>query len=130
MPTVKFSDFASLADLSAFRLAKAKGYSDKRAFAIGDNGLGCWGDVTATDKVPMCALTPEAIAAKFGSEHKGRGALVKVTVGKVTTTCQLRDIMPHAPYRHNGCELDLNPAALRLLALKSPITGTAIWDWA
>ncbi len=129
MHLVKFSDFASLADLASFKAAKKKGWSDKRAFGVGDNGIGCWGDNTAQDKVPMCALPPEDIKARFGSEKKGRGSKVKVTVNNVTITCELRDIMPHKPYRKNGCDLDLNPAALRLFSLRSPTTGTATWEW-
>lgn len=38
---VTASDFASLKDLAAFKAAKARGLSDVKAFAVGDNGIGC-----------------------------------------------------------------------------------------
>jgi hypothetical protein len=56
MPIVTASSFADRADLAAFQHAKALGWSDKHAFAVGDNGVGAWGDFTARDDVPMCAL--------------------------------------------------------------------------
>ena len=59
MPIVIASSFADLADVEAFKKAKAKGLTDQEAFKVGDNGVGAWGDFTAQEDTPMCALPPE-----------------------------------------------------------------------
>jgi hypothetical protein len=116
------SDFASLADLEAFTKAKAAGWSDKRAFAVGDNGIGCWGDLTAQTHSPMCALPPETMADAYGSAAAAKHQRVRVKLchGK-SVICVIADRMPHRANITNGCGIDLNPAALRALGLKSPI---------
>ncbi len=115
------SDFASLADLKAFCEAKAKGWSDKQAFAVGDNGVGCWEDITAQEHTPMCALPPETMEEVWGSVEAARHQQVKVTSKAVTVICIVADRMPHRANIHNGCGIDLNPAALKALGLVSPI---------
>lgn len=123
------SDFASLKDLAAYKAAKKKGVSDKEAFKVGDNGLGCWGALTAQELVPMCALPPDDMIAKFGSVAKARNARVKVTIKDKTVLCTLADRMPWKKNIRNGCGIDLNPAALKALGLKSPIKVPAVWQW-
>lgn len=123
------SDFASLADLAAYKAAKKKGMSDTEAFKVGDNGLGCWGALTAQELVPMCALPPDDMIAKFGSIAKAKNARVKVTVGLASVLCTLADRMPWKKNIKNGCGIDLNPAALKALGLKSPIKVPAEWRW-
>lgn len=124
------SDFASLADLAAFRRAKATGMTDTQAFAVGDNGLGCWGDLTAQTHTPMCALPPDDMVAQFGAVSKAKRMKVKVTVGKASVVCILADRMPWKKNIKNGCGIDLNPAALKALKLKSPVKTAAAWQWA
>lgn len=124
------SDFASLKDLAAYKAAKKKGVSDKEAFKVGDNGLGCWGALTAQELVPMCALPPDDMIAKFGSVAKARNARVKVTIKDKTVLCTLADRMPWKKNIRNGCGIDLNPAALKALGLKSPVKVPAVWQWA
>ena len=54
------SSFADLADVRAFKRAKAKGMTDQEAFRYGDNGIGCFGDDVTTLKIPLrcrCRLT-------------------------------------------------------------------------
>ena len=123
------SDFASLKDLAAYKAAKKKGVSDKEAFKVGDNGLGCWGALTAQELVPMCALPPDDMIEKFGSVAKARNARVKVTIKDKTVLCTLADRMPWKKNIRNGCGIDLNPAALKALGLKSPIKVPAVWQW-
>jgi len=147
MRTTYASDFASLQDLAAFKKAKAEGLSDGQAFAVGDNGLGCWGDSTSTDKTPMCALPYEDWFERFGKGSKARGAKVKVTLVEpaepptsnrkgmstppvaTSVVCELRDTMPHRANCKNGCGIDLNPGALKALGLVSPVKVKVIWEW-
>jgi hypothetical protein len=124
------SDFASIKDLAAYKAAKKKGMSDKEAFKIGDNGVGCWGALTAQEETKQCALPPDDMIEKFGSIAKAKHALVKVTVGDKTIVCILADRMPWKKNIKNGCGIDLNPAALKALGLKSPIKLPAVWRWA
>lgn len=124
------SDFASLADLAGYKKAKARGLSDTDAFKFGDNGLGCWGALTAQETVPMCAMPPDDMIAKFGSIAKAKNARVKVTVGKLSVVCILADRMPWKKNIRNGCGIDLNPAALNALRLKTPVRTAVVWEWA
>lgn len=117
------SDFASLKDLKAYRVAKKKGLPDKEAFKLGDNGQGCWGDLTAQDHTPMCALPPETMTEWWGSKAGAKHQRVSV-VDKATglrCTCVVADIMPKRANITNDCGIDLNPAALIQLGLRSPI---------
>ncbi len=117
------SDFASLADLAAYQKAKKNGLSDRRAFALGDNGIGCFGDLTAQIHTPMCALPPETMVEWFGSVLKAKHMRVKVVDGITGQfiTCVIADRMPARKNITNGCGIDLNPAALLALGLISPI---------
>lgn len=125
--TVFASDFASLADLRAFQAAKKKGLSDKQAFAVGDNGVGCWGDLTAQEHTPMCALPPETMEAWYGSVAKAKHQRVKVILPTGGwCLCIVADIMPHLANIKNGCGIDLNPAALKELGLKSPLKQSVV----
>ncbi len=121
--TVLASDFASLADLAAYQKAKKTGLSDKEAFKVGDNGRGCWGDLTAQLHTPMCAIPPETMTEMFGGKTQARH--MKLIVVDPATgrqcICVIADIMPKRANIKNGCGIDLNPAALQVLGLKSPI---------
>ncbi len=120
------SDFASLADLKAYQDAKKRGLPDRLAFKVGDNGIGCWGDLTAQTHTPMCALPPETMIEWFGSIAKAKHQKVKVVDAETQNhvICVLADRMPERAHITNGCGIDLNPAALQpgALNLKSPIT--------
>lgn len=124
------SDFASLADLDSYKKAKALGMSNQEAFKVGDNGVGCWGALTAQLHTPMCALPPDDMHDRFGAVMKAKNARVKVTVGRITVTCILADRMPWKKNIKNGCGIDLNPAALKALGLTSPAKVPAVWQWA
>jgi hypothetical protein len=123
------SDFASLADLAAFRRAKARGLTDKQAFAIGDNGVGCWGDLTAQNHTPMCALPPDDMIEKFGTVAKAAHRRVRVAFRDRAVVCILADRMPWKKNIKNGRGIDLNPAAIDALGLRSPVEAEVEWAW-
>jgi hypothetical protein len=77
----------------------------------------------------MCALPPDDMIAKFGSIAKAKHARVNVTIGQASVICFLADRMPWKKNMKNGCGIDLNPAALKALGLKSPIKKPATWNW-
>lgn len=130
--SVTASSFADPADVAAFRRAKAQGMSDKRAFAVGDNGIGCWGDATSRDSGPSCALPPEDIIERWGSLERGKHAVVEVAGGPhgATVRCLLKDRMPHRADIGNGCSLDLNPDALASLGWQPGEKYRVRWRWA
>lgn len=123
---VKASSFADPTDVAAFRRCKAQGKSDQECFAVGDNGIGKWGDDT-TANVPMCALPPDDWLS-FGAAARGKKVLV-IANGK-EVVCELRDTMPSRANIKNGAGIDLNPAAVKALGLTPPILVNATWQWA
>jgi hypothetical protein len=130
MPTVAASSFADLADLAAFQHAKALGWSDQRAFAVGDNGIGAWGDFTARDDIPMCALPPEDWLAKWNSAAVARGKKVAVTYKDQTVVGELRDTMPHKANITNGAGIDLNPGFAKAFGETPPFMLKNVqWEW-
>lgn len=122
------SDFASLADLRAYQRAKKQGLSDRLAFEVGDNGRGCYGDLTAQLHTPMCALPPETMTEWYGSVIKAKHMRVKVydETTKRSVVCLIADRMPARKNIKNGCGIDLNPAALVELQLTTPIKRKVI----
>ena len=123
------SSFADPKDVAAFAACKATGKTDRQCFKVGDNGIGCWGHTTAQTRVPMCALPPEDIRARWGSVNKGKEKIVCVTVRKVSVLCMLADRMPSKKNITNGCGIDLNPAAAAALKLKPPFKAACEWQW-
>lgn len=121
------TSFADPADVAAFKRCKRQGKTDKACFAVGDNGIGKWGDDTTVAR-PMCALPPE----KW--KHLGkaaRGALVRVSIdGGRSVVCELRDTMPAQRNIKNGAVIDLNPAAISALGKKPPAKFMVTWEWA
>jgi hypothetical protein len=106
-------------------------YARSGSLAAGDNGVGCWGDVTAQDTVAMCALPPEDIIAKWGS-MKARAARRKRVIVRANDreiVCELADRMPAKADIKNGAGIDLNPAAGKRLGLIPPFLVRAEWEW-
>jgi hypothetical protein len=123
-----------MVEVMASSFADAKDLADYRKsgdFAKGDNGVGCWGDVTAQEEVPMCALPPDDIVAKWGSmrARDARGKKVLVRVGQREVVCVLADRMPWKANIKNGCGIDLNPGAAKVLGLRPPFKVRAAWGW-
>jgi len=131
MPVVTASSFADLADVRAYKQAIANGKTEQQAFAVGDNGVGAWGDVTATRLKPMCALPPEDWKARWGNGHNARGKKVSVTYKNKTVVGELRDTMPHKKNITNGAGIDLNPAFAEAFGLRAPFMVHDVrWEWA
>lgn len=128
---VTASSFADLADLAAFKRAKDAGMSDARAFAYGDNGIGCWGDLTAQVKTPMCALPKDVWLEKWGSKHDARYRRVEVCHEGRSVIGHLADTMPRTDdikaRDPNGATLDLNPAFLDRFGLEAPLLKAGFW---
>ncbi|RYD34900.1 MAG: hypothetical protein EOP86_09850 [Verrucomicrobiaceae bacterium] len=119
------SSFADPKDIADFRECKATGKSDRSCFAVGDNGVGCWGADTTVD-VPMCALPPE----DWAHLTRPAGTLVEVTVGSRSVVCQLQDKMPAKANIRNGAVIDLNKAAWDRLGHQPPVKKPCSWRWA
>lgn len=126
---VKASSFADLADVAAFHRCKARGKTDKECFRVGDNGIGCWGANTAQEVTPMCALPPDDMELRFGDWRKAKNAKVLVKANGREVVCILADRMPWKKNITNGCGIDLNPAAAKVLRLPPPFTVRAEWEW-
>lgn len=121
------SSFADPADIRAFQRCKDQGKTDQECFKVGDNGIGCWGELTIEGTGPACALPPEDWN-KFGSAASGKKVLVKAN-GK-SVVCELKDTMPKQANIKNGARIDLNPDAAKALGLKPPFLVSATWQWA
>lgn len=124
------SSFADLADVQAFQRCKLDGHSDAHCFRYGDNGVGCWGDFTATEKTAMCALPPEDWLERWGSKEAARGKRVLVIYQATAVIGELRDTMPHKRAITNGCGIDLNPGFAVRLGLTPPFKVPVVWAWA
>ena len=124
---VTASDFASMADLRAFERCKAQGNSDQFCFAKGDNGVGAWGHKTAQLNIPMVALPRD----DWKAANKTGGDQVYVRYNGKQVLAILGDTMPWKRNIKNGAGIDLNPACLEKLGLKSPsMTAGVEWAWA
>lgn len=117
------SSFADPADVAAFQRCKATGKSDITCFAVGDNGIGQFGKITAQTAVPMIAVHRSDMIARWGSVAAAAHRPVKVTVGGKTIRATVEDRIS-APGR-----IDLNPACARLLGLHPPFLVDATWSW-
>lgn len=117
------SSFADPQDLADFERSGS--------FADGDNGIGCWGDKTAQWTVPMCALPPEDVIAKWGSmrARDARRKPVRVRANDREVVCLLADRMPSKKNIKNKAGIDLNPAAAKALGLVPPFLVHAEWEW-
>jgi hypothetical protein len=89
-----------------------------------------WGENTARDDVPLCALPPEDWIAKWGKGNKARGKKVAVTYKGKTVMGELRDTMPHKAKITNGAGIDLNPGFAKAFHVRPPfILKDVHWDW-
>lgn len=126
---VKATSFASLKDLAGFKKAKAEGMSDSQAFNHGDNGIGCWNDLTAQTHTAMCALHPDDMIAMYGSIEAARHRRILVVhkPNNRSAECIVGDRLPWERNTVNGASIDLNPAALD--ALELPYDDEYIVSW-
>jgi hypothetical protein len=123
------SSFADPKDVAAFKRCKAEGKTDQQCFAVGDNGIGCWGANTAQLHTPMCALPPDDMELRFNDWKKAKSAKVRVRANGHEVICILADRMPWKKNIKNGAGIDLNPAAAKVLGLQPPFKVAAEWEW-
>ena len=118
------SSFADPADVAAFNKCKATGKTDLQCFAVGDNGIGQFGKITAQEHTPMVAVHGSLMKARWGSIQAAAHRPVVVTVNGKTITATVEDRIS-APGR-----IDLNPAAAKQLGLHPPFVVPCTWQWA
>lgn len=119
----KASSFADPEDVKAFLRCKAEGKSDVACFAVGDNGIGQFGKITAQDDIPMIAVNHADMVARWGSEAGSAHRPVEVFVNGKTFNATVEDRIS-APGR-----IDLNPACAKLAGLQPPFVVPCTWKW-
>lgn len=130
MPIVVASSFADPKDVAAYKRAIGQGKTEGEALKVGDNGIGKWGDNTARDDMPMCALPPEDWVPKWGVGSNARGKKVAVTFKGKTVIGELRDTMPHKANIKNGAGIDLNPGFAKAFGIAPPFLLPGVkWEW-
>lgn len=117
------SSFADPEDVEAFKRCKATGKTDQQCFAVGDNGIGVWGDNTAQEAVPMCAIHASDMIEKWGSVNGAKHQKVSCTIKGKTVEMLCADRL--------GVKgrIDLNPASLKALGLHPGILEKCQWHW-
>lgn len=124
---VNASSFGDPADVRAFNRCKSTGKTDMECFAVGDNGIGKWGHITASESSPMVALPRE----DWIEAGKSGGDKVIVRYNGKEVHAILGDTMPWRRHIKNGAGIDLNPAAAKALGLKPPLMVEGVeWRWA
>lgn len=118
------SSFADWADVKAFQRCKATGKSDLACFAVGDNGIGQFGRITAQDHIPMVAVHKSDMIARWGSVNGAAHRPVVVVANGHLIHATVEDRVSAKG------RIDLNPACAKLLGLKPPFLVPARWRWA
>jgi hypothetical protein len=108
----------------AFTRCKATGKTDNQCFAVGDNGIGQFGKITAPEHTLWFAVHADAMKARWGSINAAAHRPVTVTVKGKTVEATVEDRIS-APGR-----IDLNPAAAKALGLTPPFLVPCVWNWA
>lgn len=129
MKKVIATSFADPKDVDRYNKVLAETGSEKAALQAGDNGVGAWGDITATEEEAICALPPEVIKEKWGSLKQAKRKPVAVKYADVVVTGVLGDIMPSVKSIKNGAGIDLNPGFAIRLGLKPPFKTDVEWEW-
>jgi hypothetical protein len=126
---VTASSFADPADVAVYKKCLASGKTEKQCLAVGDNGIGLWGDDT-TVVDPICALPPDDWLTKWKKGSVARGKKIELTFGDKRVICELRDTMPAKVNITNGAGIDLNPGAAKALGLTPPFLQPNVgWRW-
>jgi hypothetical protein len=126
---VTASSFADPADVVAYKKCLKSGKTEKQCLAVGDNGIGLWGDDTTVAK-PICALPPDDWLAKWKKGSIARGKKIELSLNDKKVICELRDTMPAKANITNGAGIDLNPGAAKALGLKPPFMQPNVgWRW-
>jgi hypothetical protein len=117
------SSFADPKDVEDFKRCKAQGKTDKQCFAVGDNGIGKFGKITAQTTTPMVAIHPSDAKKRWGSMDAAAHRTVRVTVGGRSVEASVEDQLGVAG------RIDLNPAAAAKLELNPPFLKVCTWEW-
>lgn len=117
------SSFADPADVRAFDNCKTTGKSDLACFAIGDNGIGQFGKITAQDHTPMIAVNKETMIARWGGVLASAHRPVEVEINGHVFKATVEDRIS-APGR-----IDLNPACAKVAGLQPPFVAFCNWRW-
>lgn len=125
----KASSFADPNDVAAYQRCIARGGTQSHCLAIGDNGVGCFGDKTSEGSGIAAALPPDDMIAQWGSIGNARHKKVRVWVNGHSIVCVLKDRLPWKKFILHGVVIDLNPDACSALGVKSPVMVDAQWAW-
>ena len=117
------SSFADPKDVEDFKKCKAQGKTDKQCFAVGDNGIGKFGQLTAQTTTAMVAIHPADAKKRWGSMNAAAHRTVRVTVGNKSVVASVEDQLGVAG------RIDLNPAAAKELELNPPFLKACVWEW-
>ena len=119
------TSFATYKDLLGYIKCLLSGGTETSCYAKGDNGIGCWGDVTATQKVSAVAVPKSEMKKKFGDWKLARKAPVRVTLNSGASFDAI--VLDCSP---DGI-VDLNPGALLAAKLspESELSTPATWNW-
>lgn len=121
----KFSSFADPADVVAFKRCKRTGKTDVQCFAVGDNGVGQFGQITAQEDVPMVAIHGDEMVARWGSRAGAahRIVLIRLPGGGSIIQARCEDRISELG------RVDLNPASAKALGLTPPFVVAGEWKW-
>ncbi|MCF7788630.1 MAG: hypothetical protein K9N47_21080 [Prosthecobacter sp.] len=117
------SSFADPADLRSFKKCKATGKSDLKCFAVGDNGVGESGVITAQEHTPYVAIHDRFLLSRWGSRHAAWLRKVEVVANGRQFIAQVGDRISAQG------RIDLNPACLLLINKQAPLKIDAKWRW-
>lgn len=119
------SSFADPKDVAAFKRCKQGGKTDLQCFAVGDNGVGQFGVITAQDVTPYVAVHHDDMVSRWGSEH---GAALREV--ELIIAGHPEPIIAKVGDRiSERGRIDCNPAILKIAGRKAPMMTGAQWRW-
>lgn len=123
----KGTSFATLKDLVGYIDCLLAGGSETHCYNHGDNGRGCWGDVTAQLDTAMVALPESEMIKKWGSKKAAKHKKIWFKLDQGSKTKVEAIVADQSP---DGI-IDLNPASLMQAGLPSDteLSCNAEWDW-
>jgi hypothetical protein len=124
--------FATSQDIKAYNECIDDDGKEEDCRAIGDKGVGYWGDSTVEGTGASCALPPEYMEHKWGSVEGAKHKMVRVIrplekgeLGMRQVVCVLKDQMQPK----NEAHIALNPDACRALGFNVSWPEPVLWFW-